>query len=264
MKQFLFAVGAGVISVSQAAACGPDSDCQIENGYYRVELPSSGQPDGAIVFAHGYGGSAQGTMRNKGLMGLADKLNVAIIAVKSSDKDWTIPGAPAQSTAKARDEVAYVGRVVDDAVARFDLNPDRLMAAGFSAGGMLIWNLACNDSTRFKGFVPLSGTFWQPEPTTCDAPPANIIHYHGSADKIVPFGGRAIAETHQGDIRDVMAMYGAYGGYSEIIPANAPSGLQCEARANTNGSRLEFCSFEGGHSFKVAYVERAWDIFMAR
>ena len=247
---------------SMAQACGPDTDCEINDGHYRIRMPD-GDAKGAIVFAHGYRGSAQGTMNNKSLARLADRLGVALIAIKSYDQDWTIAGAPSQGTRPERDEVAYVGRVVDDAVGRFDLDPDRFIASGFSAGGMLVWTLACHDSDRFAAFVPLSGTFWQPEPTKCTSPPANLIHYHGTTDEIVPLRGRPIGPTHQGDLPKVIEMYRAYGGYDTALVPDPEEGLTCAAGLSDEGARLELCTFEGGHTFKSTYIERVWHMFLS-
>ncbi len=242
-------------------ACGPDSDCLVEDGHYRVRMPS-GEPDGAIVFAHGYRGTDRGTMRNQSLARLAERLNVALIAIKSADEDWTIPGAPQAGKREDRDEVAYVGRVVEDAVARFGLDPERFIATGFSAGGMLVWNLACHDSSRFRAFVPLSGTFWQPEPATCSSPPATIVHYHGTADRIVPLTGRPIGSTHQGEVPKVLEMYRRYGGYGGMTRVEPMDGLSCDSETNPDGALLELCTFDGGHTFKAAYIERVWTMVM--
>lgn len=242
-------------------ACGPVSDCLIEDGHYRIRMPQ-GEPVGAIVFAHGYRGSERGTMNNKSLARLAERLNVALVAIKSAADDWTLPGAPSAGQRRDRDETAYVGRVVDDVVERFGIAPDAFMATGFSAGGMLVWTLACNDSTRFRAFVPLSGTFWQPEPLTCLSPPANIVHYHGTSDRIVPLTGRPIGPGHQGDVPKVLDMYRAYGGYDTPATTKPLDGLACAGNRNGDGKLVELCTFEGGHGFKAAYIERAWTMFM--
>ncbi len=258
MNARVFLVIASLFFPGFAYGCGADTDCVVDDGFYRILVPQDGQANGALVFAHGYRGSATGTISNKSLRALAEKLGSAVVAIKSADEDWTLPGAPSESTRDNRDEVAYVGRVVEDAVARFGLDPDRFMAAGFSAGGMMTWNLICHDSTRFGAFVPLSGTFWRPEPDTCTTPPASVFHYHGTTDRIVPLSGRPIAQTHQGDVPSVLYMYETYGGYDTPVDTPKADGLTCDARENASGKRLEFCTFNGGHTFRASYIERAW------
>lgn len=53
-----------------AFACGPDTNCQLGDRHYRIAMPEGHDGVthfGAIVFAHGYRGSARGAMRNIGM-----------------------------------------------------------------------------------------------------------------------------------------------------------------------------------------------------
>jgi polyhydroxybutyrate depolymerase len=132
------------------------------------------------------------------------------------------------------------------------------MATGFSSGGMLVWNLACARSARFAGFAPVAGTFWLKPPETCETPVASIVHIHGDADKTVPLEGRAIGQTKQGEVDEALAMYGAFGGFGAAEDAMRDD-LRCRVQFNDAGDLLEFCLFEGGHSFRTEFVGFAWD-----
>ncbi|MEM0948935.1 MAG: polyhydroxybutyrate depolymerase [Pseudomonadota bacterium] len=266
MRNFLVAIAvAAAVLASVVHACGTETDCRIEDGTYRIYVPGTPEADrpGAIVFAHGYRGTAAGTMRNENLRALADDLGVALIAVKSFDEDWTIPNAPSAGTRPERDEVAYYGRVVSDAADRFGLDRDRMLATGFSAGGMMTWEVVCNDSALFAGFAPVSGTFWDPVPDTCIAPPATLIHIHGTSDRVVPMAGRPIGPTKQGDVNEALAMYRAHGGFDTELPETVSGNLTCNARLNDDGDRLELCLHSGGHGFRTAYIRRAWDLIFS-
>ncbi|MEP3276291.1 MAG: prolyl oligopeptidase family serine peptidase [Stappiaceae bacterium] len=248
---------------TSAHACGPDTDCQIGDRYYRIRMPEGHDGVtrvGAIVFAHGYKGSAKGTMRNKSLAKVASELGVAFIATKSAGPDWSIPGAPSQSVIAGADELAYFDRVIEDAEKRFPIDRERLMATGFSAGGMMVWNLACHRPESFAAFLPMAGTFWEPVPETCEKPVADIMHFHGDADKIVPQSGRNIADTRQGSVPDALKMYAEFG---EFGPAQkmTMADMVCEEQTSPEGSLLRFCEFSGGHSFRSNYVKAAWQDF---
>lgn len=245
-----------------AAACGPDTDCAVEDGIYRIHLPDEPEGAGAILFAHGYRGTAEATIGNPALRALVDELGVALIAPKSHAEDWTLPNNPSAGEGPARDEVAYVARVKADAVERFGLDPDRMLAAGFSAGGMLVWNLICDDPGRFAGHAPMSGTFWAPVPESCERPVAPVIHTHGTADEIVPMAGRPIESARQGDVAEALAMYRALGGHEPADPAPAGEGLDCEAWMAPDGQRLELCLHGGGHEFSADHLRRAWDVLI--
>lgn len=235
-------------------ACGPDSDCTVGDRTYRLYLPraAAAGPVGALVFAHGYKGTAANEMRNTGLRHLADDLGLALIALQADGDDWAIPHAPQAPDRTEVLEYGYVDAVLADAATRAEIDPARRVAAGFSAGGMMVWTLACGASDRFRGFVAMSGTFWAPVPQDCPAPPANLVHIHGTADPMVPMEGRSIAETSQGDVNAALAMYTSYGDFTPDGDATAaPGGMTCRSAHNPAGKLLAFCTFDGGHDFSA-------------
>ncbi|MEM8653967.1 MAG: PHB depolymerase family esterase [Pseudomonadota bacterium] len=244
-----------------ALACGPDTDCQLGDRHYRIALPDGqdgAAPIGAIVFAHGYRGSARGTMRNANLRAAVADMGLALVAVKSAGDDWDLPGAPSDMDSTGAAEMAYFEAVVTDVTARFNIDPDRIMMAGFSAGGMVTWEVACQRPDLFAGFAPFSGTFWQGPPEACAAP-TSIIHFHGTADRIVPLAGRPIGETKQGDMAQVLAMYRAQGGFGAIDRVGPLEDVACQRQSNDAGDLLEFCTFPGGHTFRRSFLSYAWD-----
>lgn len=245
---------------SPALACGPETDCVLGERTYRLYLPESlgDAPAGALFYAHGYKGNAEGAMRNKALKALADELGVALVALDSAGDDWKLAHTPQEPTREKAEEAGYVLDVLADVQKKRALDPARTVLAGFSAGGMMTWTMACELPGVFAGFVPMSGTFWGPEPATCSAPPANIVHIHGTEDGMVPLTGRAIGETRQGDVGKVLAMYAAYGGYAAAGETTGPAGMSCLQSANPAGKRLEFCSFPGGHDFSIARLRYGW------
>ena len=256
-----FVLVQSLVFVGLSHACGPDSDCIIGDRHYRIKMPENHQGAekiGAIVYAHGYRGNARGMMNNKSMAEMANRLGVALIATKSYEDDWRIPGVPRHTDTDGQIELTYFDTVVSDVTKRFPIDPEKLMATGFSAGGMMVWNLICHRSYLFAGFAPMAGTFWEPEPTTCDTPPASVIHIHGESDKIVPLLGRPIADTHQGQIPQVMEMYSDYGDYSYESDETFAD-LKCQNTKNPTGEILNFCLHPGGHSFKSEYVRYAWE-----
>lgn len=243
-----------------ALACGPDTDCTVLNGErsYRYYLPEGADgPVGAVFYSHGFRGSAGGAMGNRALLDMADRLNMAFVALNADGEDWNLARNPHNPSLEASTEYRYVAAVIEDLATRIALDRDRLIATGFSAGGMLTWTLACGMSDSFAGFVPYSGTFWAPIPDSCPTPPATVIHIHGDADRTVPQDGRAIGQSRQGNIRDVFDMYGTAGGYGPPVEEQAAGGMTCQSRENPEGAVLAFCEFAGGHSFSVARVEWA-------
>jgi len=256
----LFACLSGIFFASSALACGPDTDCMVGDRNYRIVMPEG--HDGlskvpVIAYAHGYQGSAAGVMRNGSLRGLASDLGAALLAFNSNGGSWILPNHPRQMDSDGAAEFAYVDAVLASASERFPLDTDRIMATGFSGGGMLIWNLACARSGSFAGFAPVSGTFWLKPPETCTKPATNIVHIHGDSDKVVPLDGRPIGPTKQGKVSEALALYQKFGGFG-VGQDRAYGNLRCKERTNADDKVLDFCLFSGGHSFRTEHVRHAW------
>jgi polyhydroxybutyrate depolymerase len=245
-----------------AWACGVDTDCQIDDRTYRIYLPKrdANKPISAIFFAHGWRGTAAGVIHNKSLIALADELGVALVAPQSKDEDWQLPGRPRHTNNTGEEEFSYYERLVNEVVKRFSIDRSRLLMSGFSAGGMMTWNLACYEGKLFAGFAPIAGTFWAPIPKTCPGPVVDLIHFHGTSDKIVPIDGRIIADTKQGDVAEALSLFAERGGFGPAKPVSA-DGLECQGRENAEGKILEFCTYPGGHQYSAEYVRRAWELF---
>lgn len=259
ISQFLVAL-LMIQVASTADACGPDSNCMIGYRHYRIAMPEGhdgSTPVGAIVFAHGFRGSAHGAMRNMSMRRMVSDMGLAFIAVKSAGPGWDIPGTPSNMVSTGEAEFAYFEAVVRDVTERFAIDANRMMMTGFSAGGMLAWNLACFRPNLFAGFAPISGTFWLGPPDQCAHDVTSIIHIHGTEDRTVPLQGRRIRQTKQGDVAKVLEMYQRHGGFQEPEIVDV-SDMTCARRSNSSGDLLEFCTFPGGHSFRPSFVEYAW------
>ncbi|MBD3665854.1 alpha/beta hydrolase family esterase [Sulfitobacter aestuariivivens] len=239
-----------------ALACGPDSNCPVGDRHYRIVMPQGhdgASPVGALMWSHGYRGSAQGVMRNGSLRRMVSDAGLALIAMQGVGGTWDLPYGPRTFDSTGAAEFAYFDAVIADAAKRYPIDTTRIVASGFSAGGMVVWNLACSHPDQFAGFVPMSGTYWLRPPEVCSAPVSSIVHIHGDADKTVPLDGRPIRETKQGEVSEALAHYSAFGGFGSVQSSEAGD-LACENRANDAGDILEFCLFPGGHSFRTEHL----------
>jgi polyhydroxybutyrate depolymerase len=260
MRWTVVAFGLGLMIISGGAqACGPDTDCMIGDRTYRISMPQDGKArGGAILWSHGYRGSAKAAMRNAGLRALAHEQGMALVALKSASDDWLIPGVPENPSETGATEFDYYDAVIAELRDRHGINTDRLIASGFSAGGMMVWNLACYRGDRFKAFIPVAGTFWEPVPTECPTYPVDLIHVQGMADKIVPPEGRPIADSHQGNVYEALDRLDESGAFVERDSQIAEGELTCQVYEGEQDGRLSaFCSHPGDHSFKTAYLRTA-------
>ncbi|WP_199090339.1 PHB depolymerase family esterase [Bosea sp. ASV33] len=253
--------------VQSRDACPADTGCSVASGGYRIVLPPqapAGRKVGAIIYFHGYQGSAEEVIADSALVAVARRLGVALIAPDGAGRSWSYPGSPARH----RDEFVFVGQVLDDVIARFPVDPGRILASGFSQGGSMVWYLACRMPRRFAAFAPIAGAFWEPLPESCDGPRPPLIHVHGTSDMTVPLAGRSLRQgSRQGDVFKSLAVFapgGCTAGLADAArAAPAPEGLACRVATGCAGTaRLELCLHAGGHIADAAWVERAWRLTM--
>ncbi len=242
-----------------ALACGPDTDCMLGDRSYRIAMPEGWDGTAqvpALIWSHGYRGSAAGVMGNGSLRKMVSNAGIALIAAQGVNGTWDLPYGPRTYDSDGSAEFAYFDAIIADVTAKHSVNPDKIIASGFSAGGMMVWNLACSRPSKFSGFIPMSGTFWLKPPETCKDPVSSIIHIHGSEDKVVPLEGRAIGETKQGQVADALSSYGLWGRFDlEETAEDMKNNLACTSRRNPSEEILEICLFKGGHSIKVGLLE---------
>jgi polyhydroxybutyrate depolymerase len=83
------------------------------------------------------------------------------------------------------DDVAFTSKLLDDLATVVHVDPDRIFATGMSNGGMMCYRLAAELSDRIAAIAPVAGTMGLPKahPTR----PVPIMHFHGTADPVLPF-----------------------------------------------------------------------------
>lgn len=241
-----------VLAAPTAHACGMESDCTLlvpESGGERVyRIDKREGQTGAYIFAHGYRGSATGVMRNRSLRDAAAREGFALVAPEALET-WSLPNGPRPPRFR---EEPYFDALVADLVERHGIDPSRIVMSGFSAGGMVVWNLACSRPTLFAGFVPISGTYWKEPPESCAEGLPNIVHIHGTSDRTVPLDGRPIGPTVQGKVSESFAHMRARG-FAEGERLRVGR-LSCTVERSNEGRVLELCLHPGGHSMPSEFA----------
>jgi len=85
------------------------------------------------------------------------------------------------------DDVGYIRTVLDDLASVANVDSRRVYATGISNGGMMCYRLAAELSDRIAAIAPVAGTMAQP--IARPVRPVPVIHFHGTADPLVPYEG---------------------------------------------------------------------------
>nr|WP_282957556.1 PHB depolymerase family esterase [Oceanicella actignis] len=275
------ALAAAAQALAQAGAeCGrADAPCVAAGGEYLIALPADpaprpardpSAPRPAVIFLHGHGGRAAAVMRNRPLVEAFLARGLAFIAPQGAPRfagdrggGWNARGAP-----PARDDAAFLSALADDAAARFGLDRRRMLLAGFSSGGMMVWRMACVRPGAFAAHAPVAGLLWRPLPARC-AGPTRLLHVHGWSDRVVPLEGRAVAGGRlvQGDLfRGLALLRAAFGCARDAPDAFGRRGalLLRRWRDCAAGGELALALHPGGHRVPREWAALALDWFEGR
>ncbi|MEZ4318389.1 MAG: alpha/beta hydrolase-fold protein [Myxococcota bacterium] len=84
-------------------------------------------------------------------------------------------------------DVGFVDALLDALAAEVCVDPDRTYATGLSMGGYFSYTLGCQLPGRFAAIAPVAGLDAN---VLCNpGPDMPLLHLHGTADFIVPYGG---------------------------------------------------------------------------
>jgi len=258
-----------ICATAATAGCnGAPDACTSANGTYHIVMPPGrDDPMPAIMFLHGHASEGLGTLSNTGMVDVMLQRGYAVIAPDgqprkgASGRSWGFhPDRPSR-----RDETAFLIEVADDAAARFGLDRERILLAGFSIGGSMTSYVACSVPGAFAAYAPVAGSFWRPHPESC-AGPVRLFHMHGLADRTVPMAGRQIAPGFmQGDVLEAMEIWRATNTCPDVPPA-VRQGIYSVQRWNrcAPGADLELALHAGGHAIPNGWAEMALDWFEDR
>lgn len=98
---------------------------------------------------------------------------------------WNSGGFKGKMAESKPDDVAFIGKVIDDLGTVVKIDEKRVYACGMSNGAMMCYRLAAELSDRIAAIAPVAGTITIEE--SKPKRPVPVIHFHGSNDKLVPF-----------------------------------------------------------------------------
>lgn len=253
------------------AGCLDDPEpCVVPLGSYHITLPDISEGTvPAVMFLHGAGGTGMGAIRNTGMSTTLLSRGYAVIGPNGMDRPgrfgtgwYFIPGRPV-----LRDELAFLTQVKKDAAARFNVDADAVLLAGFSVGGSMTSYIGCAAPEEFAAFAPVAGSFWRDLPEDC-AGPVRLLHTHGWRDQTVPLEGRPLrgGEIYQGDVWQSMQIWRAENGCDRLRPDSFDTDGLFWRRVWEDcapGTALEFALHPGGHRIPQGWSGMALDWFEA-
>ncbi len=149
-----------------------------------------------VLVLHGYSASGQGQAAYFGLLADADEHGYLLAypdgtVDSSGNRFWNATDACCNFYGRSVDDVAYLGAVIDDVAARYNVDARRVFVVGHSNGGFMAHRLACDLSGRLAAAVSLAGAVWK-QPDKCQpASKVAVLQVHGDADDTILYAGNA-------------------------------------------------------------------------
>lgn len=163
---------------------------------YIVHVPPQydhSQPTPVVLVLHGAAANAVVNVRFTGMSSKADEAGFIAVYPNGTGAGrwlrWNAGLFIRQAGRGLPDDVLFINRLLDDLDTVVHVDPDRVYATGMSNGGMMCYRLAAELSDRIAAIAPVAGTMAIDDP---DPPrPVPVMHFHGTADSIVPATGPA-------------------------------------------------------------------------
>ena len=124
----------------------------------------------------------------------AEHGGAVVVYLDGHKKNWNDARVSSAFAARTEgfDDVAFAGAVVDLLVERHGVDPARVHAVGYSAGGAMVIRLAHEVPSRLAGIGIVAATMPEPEnllPFDAPVVPLPVVLFHGTEDRLVPYEG---------------------------------------------------------------------------
>jgi len=161
------------------------------NRSYYISYPNDWtEPSGLIINMHGFGGTASNQQAGTQMNSYAHPQNMAVVYPQGITSDI---GSPSWNIGafwdfNSADDVGFISAVIDDIASNFSIDLNRVYACGFSNGGYMAYELACDLSNKITAFGSVAGNFMLNSNQNCDnGREIPIIHFHGTNDPTVDY-----------------------------------------------------------------------------
>jgi polyhydroxybutyrate depolymerase len=101
------------------------------------------------------------------------------------------------------DDSGYLRRVIEDIIARWNVDRRRIFTFGLSNGGFMGHRMACDHSDLVAGIVSIAGATHD-DPSLCQpSHGVHILNIHGTEDDIIHFDGGVFTGPYPGAVETV-------------------------------------------------------------
>lgn len=159
---------------------------------FLVHVPKkydASKPTPVVLVLHGATMNGQLMVWFSGFEETGDKHTFISVFPSGNLTTWNAGAFPGVLFKKQVDDVGFLNKVLDDVEKTLNVDKKRVYATGMSNGGMMSYRLASEMSERIVAIAPVAGTLALEKIES--KRPVPVLHFHGKADYLVPYGGPA-------------------------------------------------------------------------
>ena len=163
------------------------------NREYVLYIPNSYDGTSSVPLMlnfHGFGGNASDYMQEADMRSLAEANTFILIYPQGSCLDglshWNACPLGGDNKSDA-DDFGFVEAIINEISSQYNVDMERIYAAGYSNGGMMAYGLANYKSNLVAAVASVSGVML--ECTGSTSHPMPVVHLHGTSDGVLPYNG---------------------------------------------------------------------------
>lgn len=241
-----------------------------------VYVPSSFSAEGGAALLlnfHGYGGTAQGHLDWADMRDQAERDGHILVYPQGSLMEgvphWNaaLPGPENKSEA---DDLGFVRALVNRIGTAYPHDAGRVVATGYSNGGMMSAALACYAGDLVAAIAMVSGVQLDTGDSCTPSGPVPVLSLHGTDDSVLPYEGGSDFPSVQSAL-DFWVAHNQTDPTPIVVEGTAGSlpVRHSSWSGGTNGASVEHYRYEGGEHvwFAEAYEGRdasalVWDFLL--
>jgi polyhydroxybutyrate depolymerase len=139
-----------------------------------------------LILLHGHNNNGANILRQSKMEAVADQHDVILVSPNGTGRfgrfglTWNVGTCCGSAQEKHIDDVGFLAALVDTLAAVLPIDRGRVAIAGFSAGGMLAFRVACDRSSLAFAYVNVQGTM--PDTTCAPTRPVSMLLFAGEDD----------------------------------------------------------------------------------
>ena len=182
-----------ILCLAMLTGCVTRSDHAIEvdgdRRTYRLHVSSTydgSEPLPLLVAIHPFSGTGRSMARTTGFDALADTEKFIVVYPDGELRRW-------RAVTESRADVDFLLALLDSLEASYAIDPTRVYIAGASNGSHMAYRMLCEAGSRFAAAATVMGaqTLRRFDEACSDSPPVPLLTIQGTADKVLPWRGRA-------------------------------------------------------------------------